>query len=137
MGVYIFKWNLSEKEFARLKKFAGHRGFGGECYGNIYVGNYCIDVVLDWQELEDAEPYRIVSLDYYRIGVDGYSYTRGRQTPYTYEDRRRAVLPLEKLMEMNYDQFKDWAEDSVKKEFSTEGQDFLQKEVFCPMADWT
>ena len=129
MKYYKFKWDMTEQRFCRLKTDIEIDNEEG-CYGNVYIGNYCIDIMLNSD---------YVYLNFFRIGVDsGYGYTGKNQTPYDFEDKLCCSFRNDDVLKLSFEDFKHESEHLIIKEFiGCKEKDFLEKEVYCPVADWT
>ena len=134
MNEYKFKWDMTEKQFDKLKIAIRNLKDSDGCYGNIYIGNYCIDITL-------CSDY--INLDFYHIGIDsGYGYTKRKQTPYDFEDGINVGIKPTNILELSFNNFKLKLEQMIIKEFNSDikrfcDKQFLEKEVFCELADWS
>ena len=129
-----FKWTMTEEQFCRMKNTISKTKISNEgCFGNVYFGNYCVDIVLN-----EYEQSRYVNLDFYHIGVDsGYGYTKGKGTPYDFEDNINEFFFAKDVVKLNLEDFKKQAEKKiVERTTSKFSKDYLEKEVSCPLADW-
>lgn len=134
MNEYKFKWDMTEERFKNLKTAIKTQNDTEGCYGNVYIGNYCIDI---------AFVYDSVNLDFYHIGIaSGYGYTKGRQTPYDFEEGPGWDLKTIDFLKLSFDDFKSKSEEMIIEEFKLDvkrfcDEHFLEKEVFCELADWS
>ena len=130
-----FKWEMEEGGFLRLRE-AVKAGEEDNLFGKVLFGNYSAEIC----------PYaEYIGINLYHLGVDtGYGYTRGKGTPYDYEDG--PVIKTEEFLNLpDFSSFKKAVEEKICEEFfHTDGQgkgwlsrSFIDKEVKCPLADWS
>lgn len=130
-----FKWEMDETGFQRLKDDMD-TGTEDVMYGKVLFGNYSCEICLYCD---------YIGLNLYHIGVDsGYGYTRGRGTPYDYEDG--PTMDRQETASLDFDAFKKAVEQKLNDTFFPQetqhdgrgwlNRSFIEKEVLCPLADW-
>ncbi len=139
MNKYKFKWNMTEKQFGRMKDTLAKNCFDTKnVYGHCLIGKYDIELVFEQQA--EIEPK--ILLNFYHLGVDsGYGYTESGQ-PYDYEDG--TSISYESIKDLSFEDFKKKTETEIIKFFlhisvleaRKLNEQFLKKEVTCALADW-
>ena len=131
-----FRWEMEESDFLRLREAVKARE-EDNMYGKVLFGKYSAEIC----------PYaEYIGINLYHLGVDsGYGYTKGKGTPYDYEEG--PTLGLNEPLTLDLKDFKKVVEQRICDTFfPTEFRNgergwlprtFIDSEVKCPLADWT
>ena len=114
-----FKWGLTANEFKEMKRKIEHDTLtGGECFGHVYFGKFCVDI----QYVDEYDEY--ISLLYYKLDPNA---TYAETADGEFYDYVLESAIMFKNFPATFDEFKDRVEKIIECD--------LEHRIDCKEAD--